>query len=188
MIGTLQEFKDYVGEASDKADPRMLSALTRSASLLASSYNRRAFESAPYDLLLDGSCSPRLQLPDIPVTAVSAVYEAGTALVVGLDPNADPTPDVIWYGERGSLVRIGAIFSGYPKHYRVVYTAGYSAELMPEVVKQAAFDIAALIVKEKDRIGTQSKTAGQQTTQYLRELPEHVRLAMEQYRMKRRVA
>ena len=181
MLATLKELRDYLGEKGSGEDPRLTAALARATSIVNAYCRRRSLESATYnDELVDGSGTDTLQL-DYPITAVASLYEAGVALTVGLDPNANPKPDVIWYGDRGHLVRPFGLFLPYPRYYKVSYTAGYVAGSIPPAIVQATLDQAALIIKEKDRIGIQSKTTGNQVTNYVREIPKDIKAALDPY-------
>jgi hypothetical protein len=183
VIGTLQQLKDYLGIEDDKGDVRLNAALTSATSMINAYCRRKSFESAVYTAeLYDGTGTDTLQLDSIPITAVATVLEAGVALVVGLDPNANPKPEVIWYAEEGHLVRPFSRWWAYRRYYSVTYTAGYTTATMPPLIVQAALDQAALINKEKDRIGMNNKTLGQQTTSFARELPKGVKDALDYYR------
>lgn len=189
MIGTLKQLKDWLGEEGDKADDRLTAFLTRGSAFV-NTYCRRTFESTTYtDELYDGSGTDVLLLNAWPATAVASLAEYGSALTVGSDPSANP--DVLLYGDEGMLVRPGGIFIRGRRWYKVTYTAGYASDNMPAVVLEAALNYAALLNKEKDRVGMNSKTMGQQITSYTRELPELVRQGLDHYRdlsFSRRVA
>lgn len=181
MIGTLQQLKDYLGETKDLSDARLSSALQRATGLV-NQYCRRLFEEATYtDELYDGTGTPVLQLDKYPLSAVSSVKEDGAALTIGTNPAAGDY-SVLWYAAEGHLVRPSGIWIPLRRNYAVTYTAGYSASAMPPEVLQGALDYAALIVREKDRIGIESKTTGEQTTQYTRELPKFTRQGLDAYR------
>lgn len=183
MLATLQELRSYLGEKGTSQDTRLTAALQRATSILNAYCRRNSLESDTYtDALVDGTGTNTLQLDNYPVTAVASLAEGGSALTVGLDPNANPAPDVIWYGERGHLVRPFAIFLPYPRHYKVTYTAGYVAGSIPPVLVQACVDLAALLAIEKNRIGLQSKTTGNQVVNYVRKLPDEVRAGLDYYR------
>lgn len=183
MIGTLQEFKDYLGERSDASDARLTVALVTATELVNAYCRRKSFESVVYTAeLQDGTGTDTLQLDNYPLTDVATVLEDGTALVIGLDPSANPSPDVLWYAEEGHLVRPSAVWWAYPRFYSATYTAGYSVATMPPIVKQAAYDYAALLVMEPKRIGLQTKTAGQQTASFVRDLPTFVKAGLDYYR------
>lgn len=183
MLATLKELRDYLGETGSGQDPRLTAALVRATDIINAYCNRRSLESAVYtDELVDGSGTDTLQLDNYPITAVASLYEAGAALTVGLDPNANPAPEVIWYGTQGHLVRPFGMFLPWPRYYKVTYTAGYAAGSIPPAIVQAVLDRAALIAKEKDRIGLQSKTTGNQVVNYTRDIPKEIKAGLDYYR------
>jgi hypothetical protein len=191
VIGTLQQLKDYIGEVEDKSDERLTAALQAATSWVNAYCRRRSFELATYTAeLCDGTGTDTLQL-DVPIVSVSAVLEGGSALVVGVDPNANPTPDVIWYGNEGHLVRPFGCFFAYRRFYSVTYSAGYAPDDIPPIVLQACLDQAALIVREKSIIGIDQKNIGQQSTTYRREIPKAIKDGLDFYRdlaINRRIA
>jgi hypothetical protein len=108
------------------------------------------------------------------------VKEDGRTLTIGTNP-ASGNYDVLWYADEGQLVRPSGRWIPLRRLYAVTYTAGYTASTMPEIVVQAAYEYAALVNVEKDRVGIQNKTAGQQTTEYLRGLPGHIKDGLQYY-------
>lgn len=179
MIGTLQGLKDYLGIEGDAADDRLTVALARGSELV-KAYCRKALESTTYtDELWDGTGTDTLQVR-APIISVAAIKEFGTALTFGTNPTGNF--DVIWYGPEGHLVRPYGIWIPRRRHYAITYDAGYTADTMPQIVEQAAYEYAALVNAEKDRVGINHKTTGQQTTEFSRDLPKHVRDGLDYYR------
>lgn len=181
MIGTLQGLKDYLAIADDKGDGRLTTALGRGSDLV-KAYCRRPLESATYTgELYDGSGTDTLQLRNFPIISLASLKEGGVALTFGTDPSAGDY-DALWYAEEGHLVRPFGCWMPLRRFYFVTYDAGYTAGTMPPIVEQAAYEYAALVNIEKDRIGMNSKTLGQQQTQYTKELPKHIREGLDYYR------
>lgn len=181
MLATLKEFRDYLGEKGSGQDPRLTNALKRATAFVNAYCNRKSLESAIYtNEMYDGSGTDSLQVDNYPISAVASLSEFGTALTVDADPTN--SPDVIWKSERGVLVRPFGIFLPYDHYYKVTYTAGYVAGSIPSGIVQATLEWAGLLVKEKDRIGIQSKTTGNQVVNYMRELSKDSRMALDYYR------
>lgn len=187
-LATKDELKQYLGITSSAEDERLDALLARASRIVTHYCNQESFEAATFtDEFYDGSGTDLLQLKRSPVTAVTAVKELGVALTVGNDPSVEPAPQVLWY-EDGRLLRPdGLLFVCKPRHYKVTYTAGYAAGQVPPPIVQAVLDLCALFLREPDRIGIQNKTVGQQTTSFVRTLPEGVREGLDHY-IRRRAA
>lgn len=176
----------YMGDPGGlKSEARMQAALDRAEAILALSLNRdRLLEETFADEMYDGNGMDYLYLHRRPVTAVTSVKEANVALTIGTDPNADPMPDIIWDGEPGRLVRIGGgVFLCARRHYKVSFTAGYTASSLPVPIVQGILDASALLLREKDRIGIQSKSTQSQVVEFVRTLPALTQQGLDPYRI-----
>jgi len=177
-LATLAQLKEALGETADTDDTR-LTRILNAASGYCERYCRRTFASATYtNELYDGSGRDVLLLNHFPIITLTSVSEYGTALTVGVNPTdgADVFPDK----PRGAIIRPDARFIACRMYYDVTYDAGYAS--VPDEVVQSCIDVASIMVREKDRIGLGSKSAGQQTTSYIREIPEMSRQTLDLYR------
>lgn len=187
MLVKLQDLRDYIGEEGSSQDRRLGLLGARASQIVANYCLQSTLEEATYtDELYDGSGTDTLLLKGSPVTAVSSLKEYGVALTVGQDPSAVPSPEVLWYAD-GRLVRPWSAFAAYPNYYKVSSVRGYAVGSVPQPIVQAVLDLTAIMVKEKDRFGLQSKVTGSQTVQYMRKIPDEVREALGFY-VRRRAA
>lgn len=179
MIGTLQGLKDYLAIDNDKGDARLSVALGRGSELV-KAYCRTPFELQTYtDELYDGTGTDTLQLNSAPIVSVTSIAEGGSALTFGTDPNAG-TYDVLWYADEGHLVRPYGCWYPLRRNVKVTSQRGYAS--VPAIVEQGAYEYAALVNEGKNRIGMNSKTIGQQVTQFTNDLPKHIREGLDFYR------
>lgn len=180
-LTTIDTLKTWLGEESDKNDV-LLARIVSAASRFIESYCQRHFGQDTYTEYHDGTDCETLTLREWPIISVTSVFEGGgtVSLVCGEDPYAATTPEIVIYKEEGKLVRPFSSFFGYRRFYKVVYVAGYAT--IPADLVDACLNVAALMLREKDRIGIAAKSSGQQQTQFIRSLPELTQRTLERYR------
>lgn len=180
-LTTIDKVKEFLGgQESDKDDLRITACLTR-ASAFIEKYCRRTFASTTYTTeMYDGTGTSLLNLRHFPIIGTPVVLEAGSALIVGTDPNASPNPDVLVYAREGQLRRYLYIWLPYPNWYSVTYTAGFAA--VPDEIVEAAIELTLIMLKEKERAGLAQHTTGAVTSTYIRTLPESAQRALDLHR------
>jgi hypothetical protein len=77
----------------------------------------------------------------------------------------------------------GYVFTRRPQNVEIVYTAGYP--IIPSDIAQACIDMVCLRYRERTRIGEVSRAiSGNETVTYSqRDMTEHVKLLLSQYRL-----
>jgi hypothetical protein len=188
MLATIKDLRDYLGEKGSGEDPRLTKALSRASAMIVGYLNRGSIELATYTAeLYDGNGTDTLQVrypikfpADDALAVTMQVFEGTSALTVSALATDDP--DVLVDKELGHLMRPFSRWIPQRRWYSVTYSAGYSVGAIPEPIVQAALDLAALITVEKNRIGIQSKTTGNQVTNYVREIPKEVKASLDPYR------
>ena len=77
----------------------------------------------------------------------------------------------------------GYVFTPRPQNVEITYTAGYP--VIPPDIAQACIDLVCLRYRERTRIGEVSRaTGGSETVTYSqRDMSEHVKLLLSQYRL-----
>lgn len=180
-LTTIGVLKLWLGESTDKSD-QVLGRIISAASQFVESYCQRSFWSATYTEYHDGTDSDTLTLRQWPIISVTGIYEGGslTSLVSGVDPYASPQPEIVIYQEEGKLARPFSRFFGFRRFYKVVYVAGYAT--IPADLIDAVLNVAAMMMREKDRIGISMKSTGQQQTAFIRTLPEATQRTLDRYR------
>lgn len=184
-LATATTLRQYLKDESSKNDPLLTNLVTRASDFIRQ-YCGRDFEHQTYTgELYDGTGTDILLLRHAPLTlpptvgaVTPTVLEHGAALTVGEDPVGEY--DILVDKERGALIRPYGCFYEFRKWYKVTYSAGYVP--VPPSIEQACVDLAVLMMKDPERIGIQSKTTGQQTVNYVRQLPDYSRQALDLYR------
>jgi hypothetical protein len=180
MLTTIDEVKKFIGGQDDKDDLRITACLTR-ASAIIERYCRRTFLQATYTgEMYDGSGTDILTLRNFPIIGTPTVLEGGTALVVGTDPVATPTLQVIVDADYGRLRRYLSEWVAYPHYYKLTYDAGFAA--VPEEIIEAAIELTLIMLKEKERAGLSQHTTGAVTSTYIRTLPQSSQWALDLHR------
>lgn len=87
------------------------------------------------EVILDGTGTDVLLLPQLPVTAVASVEENGTALVGGTDYD---------WSSNGILRRLNGSWVRRARYYTVTYSHGYAAP--PDGLKGIVLRVAARVV------------------------------------------
>lgn len=137
--------------------------------------NREIF-SADYDLVLNGSGSDRLLLPEYPVTAVSSVSigQLAAARVV-----LTPLTGYV-FDEWGVTLIDGVRFPYLRSSVRVEFTAGYT--VVPTDLAEKAAKVVALRLLELSRLGQNSKSMGGETVSFDgKAFPHDVREVLDNY-------
>lgn len=155
--------------------------------------------SAAYTQWYDGMAAvgrfkDELYLEQFPVTAVSLVQEDGVTLVSGTGYDATGNVQVLREDYRGVLRRQaggstaslvgGSPFQRWSRSYsniKVVYTAGWLIDDVPQDLAQACIELALLMYKQAGRSGTGSLNMGGGTVEIVAELPDRTQRAIESY-------
>lgn len=164
MLITRENLKTYLGITSASEDD-FLDLVVAGVDQLFESLSNRRLESETYtDQVVDGTGTPRLYLPNHPVTAVSEV-RVSDAPIAGVNNSSEFDSTTIWTlhdefeidslaedeDNRGLLL---AVYGNWPrgiKNIQVTYTAGYTT--IPADIKLAAYQIAARIRNGRTRGG-----------------------------------
>lgn len=180
LLTTIDKVKEFLTETSDKDDLRLTACLTR-ASAIIEKYCRRTFLQTTYTgEMYDGTGTDVLTLRHFPIVGTPTVLESGSAMVVGTDPAASPTPEVLVYATEGQLIRNFYTWLLYRNYYKVTYNAGFAA--IPQEIVEAAIEMTLIMLKEKERAGLAQHTTGAVTSTYIRTLPQASQWALDLHR------
>ena len=182
-LTTLGEVKAWLqtGQAAfPDTDDALLSGLITAASQFIQKWLNRDIALADWYEVRDGTGGQRLTFGNFPVSAVLSLSIDGLAI--------PPAPD---NGEFGAgyvfspteLALRGYVFTRRPQNVAITYTAGYPT--IPPDIGQACIDLVCLRYRERTRIGEVSRaTGGTETVTYSqRDMSEHVKLLLSQYRL-----
>lgn len=112
----------------------------------------------------DGTGQDALVLRREPVTYVFSVTVAGVAI-----PKAVTETDQGWFLD-GRILRLrGYTFLGGRAAVRVRYQAGYDSDAVPDEIVGVVADTAALVFRQRDKLGISSETLAGQTIAYMKQ-------------------
>ena len=182
-LTTLGEVKAWLqtGQAAfPDTDDALLARLITAASQFIQKWLNRSIASADWYEVRDGTGGQRLTFGNFPVTAVLSLSIDGLAI--------PPAPNNGGFGagyvfSPTELALRGYIFTRRPQNVAITYTAGYP--VIPPDIAQACIDLVCLRYRERTRIGEVSRaTGGTETVTYSqRDMSEHVKLLLSQYRL-----
>jgi hypothetical protein len=173
-LTTLANFKAYAN-VTVSTDDSLISDMITGYSAWIQSYLSRNILSQSYTIVRSGRGGNAMQLPNYPITAVSALTIDGIAIPA--------QPSFGQYGYRfddESIVLDCAYFTIGRSNISITYTAGF-ATVPPDLAK-AANELIALRYKERDRIGFSSKTLAGETVAFItKDMPAPVATILKQY-------
>lgn len=153
-LTTLSRVKAFL-KLTTSGDDALLEALITGLSLWAQQRMSRAIATATYTKRFNGTGQASWYFPAGPVTAVGAVVIDGRTLTAETD---------YWYDERLLTLKNGRFPPG-AGNCTVQFTAGFA--VTPPALEQAVTELVALVYRERDRIGSSSKTVGQETISFI---------------------
>jgi hypothetical protein len=180
---TLGEVKAWLQtgqSAFPDTDDALLARLITAASQFIQRWLNRNIASADWYEVRDGTGGQRLIFGNFPVTAVLSLSIDGLAIPPAPDNGGFVAGYVFSPTE---LALRGYVFTRRPQNVAITYTAGYPVN--PPDIAQACVDLVCLRYRERSRIGEVSRaTGGTETVTYSqRDMSEHVRLLLSQYRL-----
>lgn len=171
---TLQECKDYLSigdhdyvvspEYDNVIDQKRNAAFRRIASYL--DYD---FLSKEHTETYNGSGNKELYLNNRPITSVSSVV---------ID-DADVTDQVAF---ENSYLYMTSIFPKGWRNIEVVYTAGYTSTSMPADIKDVAYSLFLLYMKETSSLGIQNKSSAETSVSFDKEEEQRLLDRLHHYR------
>src|SRR3954453_17954288 len=182
-LTTLGEVKAWLqtGQAAfPDTDDALLARLITAASQFIQKWLNRSIASADWYEVRDGTGGQRLTFGNFPVTAVLSLSIAGLAIPPAQNNGGFGAGYVF---SRPELALRGYIFTRRPQNVAITYTAGYP--IIPPDITHACIDLVCLRYRERTRIGEVSRaTGGTETVTYSqRDMSEHVKLLLSQYRL-----
>lgn len=173
-LTTTAAVKAFLG-ITHNADDGLIDGLVTAASDYLETQVGRTFAATSYSETQDG-CGGRVIVPcHSPVTAVSSVKVNGETISTSTGYGVDG------YYLDGDVIRLRGYFvsQGYG-NVEIAYTAGYAST--PADVSQAATEMAALMYRERERVGQQSRNGPDGSTVFYYTPPARVVATIEAYR------
>ncbi len=182
-LTTLGEVKVWLqtGQAAfPDTDDALLARLITAASQFIQKWLNRNIASADWYEVRDGTGGQLLTFGNFPVTAVLSLSVDGLAIPPA--PNNGGFAAGYVFSPTELALR-GYIFTRRPQNVEITYTAGYP--VVPPDIAQACVDLVCLRYRERTRIGEVSRAiGGSETVTYSqRDMSEHVKLLLSQYRL-----
>jgi hypothetical protein len=182
-LTTLDQVKAWLqtGQAAfPDTDDALLARLIAAASQFIQRWLSRNIAVSDWYEVRDGTGGQRLIFSNFPVTAVRSLSIDG--LTIPPAPN-DSGAGAGYLFSPTELALRGYVFTARPLNVAITYTAGY--EVVPSDIAQACIDLVCLRYRERTRIGEVSRaTGGSETVTYSqRDMSEHVKLLLSQYRL-----
>ncbi|MDZ7732206.1 MAG: hypothetical protein U5R31_03060 [Acidimicrobiia bacterium] len=154
-LATLPNYKLRHGDVAAADEPKVTQLLEDASSLVRKVARLHISEVSDDEIEVDGDGSRRLLLPEIPVTAVSAVSVEGEAL------DAD---DYRWWAWGGLDRRDGDCWPVGPRTVTVTYTHGESP--VPAWIVSIVCSMVFESLRPQVSTGEQAVTTGSQTVSY----------------------
>jgi uncharacterized phiE125 gp8 family phage protein len=156
-------------------DDDLLTRVVAAASTYFEQQTGRTILATDYVEIQDGNGGRVIIPSNYPVISVTTVTLNGTALALSTGYG------VSGYYLNGNVIRLRDTWvSEGEGNVSISYRAGYVAA--PEDVRQAVLELAALMYRERDRVGQQSKTVGGENVSFYYAPPARVVSAIEVYR------
>lgn len=175
-LATLAQLKEYLG-VTETTDDALLSRLLDVCSASIEKWCSVRFKAADYTGAFDGNGRAAIFISQEPLISVSAVAIAG----VPVQASASITQAGFYVADRALRLRGGLVFPLGEKNVEAEFRAGY--ETIPADVVQACVKLAALRYKERDRLGTASRSIGGESMSVTNDdFPESVERVLNDYK------
>ena len=174
MLATVEDLKTYLNINHGNNDTDLWAAVV-AASKWFETQTGRSLASTSYVEIQDGAGGRAIVPSYYPVISVSALTINGEAVTLSTGYG------VQGYYVNGNVIRLRDQFvSEGQGNVSVSYVAGYAT--IPDDVRAAVVEVAAVMFRERDRIGQQSKNFGGETVTYYYAPPARVVSTVEAYR------
>lgn len=152
-FATTDDLGDVLGVEIDAEDAQALAALDAATAMIQALTNQTLEQVAGDVLVMDGSGTRVLMLPELPVTAVSAVEVDGEALSAS---------EYQWSAD-GYLRRTGATWPADLRNVEITYTHGYAQ--LPALIVSMTAKLAARLYQVPASV--RQETIGSYSTSYV---------------------
>lgn len=162
-LATVTQVKQLLGITTSTHDVLLARLVSAASGIFVTLLDQPVLE-ADCDERYDGTGQDAIVLRRRPVTYVLGVTVAGTVIPKAASETADG-----WFLD-GRILRLrGYSFLGGPGAVRVRYQAGYASDEVPADIQDVVIDTAALVFKQRDKLGIASETLANQTIAYMKQ-------------------
>ena len=164
-LTTAAKVKEHLSYTSADADP-LLARLVTAASSAIQRYTNRDIVQTAYNEVRDGTGGTRMLLRQFPAQEPTLVRVDGVTI-----SKRTSQPGAGWVFDGIRVLSLdGYRFERGFGNVEIAYTAGWLLASMPAEIEQAAIELAALMFRQRKRIGDQSLTvsagSGHETIAY----------------------
>ena len=131
---------DLAAALKMEASDYMTTVIGRAQSILEDGFWKRNMESASVTETRSGDGTSVMFLRQTPVTAITSITIDDAAV-----SDVTDTDYVRYNGNNGMLMLMQNTFTDDFQNVTIVYTAGYSADDMPDAIKQAVLELALIL-------------------------------------------
>ena len=175
-LASVEDLKSFLSISHSEDDLALYQSVV-AASKWFESQTGRTITATDYVELQDGSGGRTIIPSNYPVASVAAVSIDGTAATLSTGYG------VSGYFLAGNVIKLRDSFvSEGVGNVTVTYRAGYELTAIPSEVRQVVTEVAALMYRERDRVGVQSKTLGGEPVTFYYAPPARVVNVIEAYR------
>lgn len=173
-LASVEDLKALLSIAHSEDDLSLYQAVVAGSKWF-ESQTGRTIRATDYIEIQDGAGGRSIIPSHYPVLSVTTVTVNGSAVTLSTGYG------VTGYFVNGSVVKLRDSFvSEGIGNVAVEYRAGY--ESVPEDVRQAVLEVSAIMYRERDRVGIQSKTLGGEPVSFYYAPPARVVSTVEAYR------
>ncbi|NTV02431.1 MAG: hypothetical protein HGB04_06550 [Chlorobiaceae bacterium] len=175
-LTTVAAVKSFLSIEST-ADDALIASIIGAESELIEAYIDRSVAVKPWSDIFGGGGNCEHRFRQSPVQAITRVMIDGMEIA-----EAGEITERGYLLDDGRLLLFGYCFAWGRNNCRIDYTAGWTA--VPEAIAHACLELVSYRYRNKDRVGLMSKVSpvGETTSFSQKEMPDHVRLLLNQYR------
>lgn len=175
-LTSVAAIKSY-NPVNGSTDDALLTAIATAVNTMIPNYLNRELDSVARSEVLHGNGGQAILAPAWPITAIASL----SVDEVAISPATLITDTGYQFHDRSIILRGGLRFTSGFYNVKLTYTAGYSSA--PSDLAQAATELAALIYKDRDRVGLTSKSvAGEVIGLFNRDIPSRIKAMLQPYK------
>ena len=176
-----EDAKEYLSiDNSVTTDDDLLDKLVKSATKFIKVQTRRELIEATYQEVIDGEDNAVLFLSEYPINSVTNI-KITDVTVYENDESQDYSTFYIYNDT--SMIRRSSVFPDGFLNIEVNYTAGWSQENLPEDLTQATKELVSFKFNNKDFVGLESHSLGDEDLTFKRkDIPEEMLAVIDSYR------
>ena len=176
-----EDAKEYLAiDNSVTTDDDLLDKLVKSATKFIKVQTRRELIETTYQEIIDGEDNAVLFLSEYPINSVTNI-KITDVTVYENDESQDSSSFYIY--KDTAMIRRSSVFPDNFLNIEVNYTAGWSQANLPEDITQATKELVSFKFNNKDFVGLESHSLGDEDLTFKRkDVPEEMLAVIDSYR------